>query len=50
MGTDSEFRSDVNRVMFAIAAGKTDAIWHLHALAEPALAAMAEPGKETVAA
>jgi hypothetical protein len=40
VGTDSEFRSDVNRVMFAIAAGKTDAIWHLHALAEPALAAM----------
>ena len=40
MGTNLAFRTDVNRVMFAIAAGKSGAIWDLHQLAEPVLAAM----------
>ncbi len=38
MHDDSDFRTAVNRVMFAIAAGETSATWDLHTLAQPALA------------
>lgn len=39
-GNDSDFRHSVNLTMFAIAAGAEEAIWDLHALAEPKLRAL----------